>query len=38
MSLFGMYTDQVVEQMQVDKDSVYNRIRLHFVGRHILTP
>ena len=36
MSLFDLYTTKVIETMKSDKQSVYNKVRLQFIGRHIL--
>ena len=36
MSLFAKYTSQVIEQMGTDTQSVFNKVRLRFIGRHIL--
>lgn len=36
MSLFDLYTTKVIETMKNDKTSVYNKVRLQFIGRHIL--
>ena len=36
MSLFSLYTDEVIKTMENDKESIYNQVRLRFIGRHIL--
>ncbi|KNB45016.1 decaprenylcistransferase [Blastocystis sp. subtype 4] len=36
MSLFALYTDEVIKTMKNDKESIYNQVRLRFIGRHIL--
>ena len=37
MNLFTYYTDSVIETMENDYDSIYNKVQLRFIGRNILS-
>ena len=37
MNLFTFYTDKVIETMENDHESIYNKVQLRFIGRHILS-
>lgn len=37
MNLFTFYTDKVIETMENDHKSIYNKVQLRFIGRHILS-
>lgn len=37
MELFSFYTNEVMESMDKETDSIYNQVKLQFIGRHILS-
>ena len=36
MQLFSFYTNELIENIDKETDSIYNQVQLVFIGRHIL--
>ena len=36
MQLFAFYTNELIENLDKETDSIYNQVQLVFIGRHIL--
>ena len=35
MQLFSFYTNELIENLDKETDSIYNQVQLVFIGRHI---